>query len=288
MTRHVSSLSSWATRGGLFVLLLLCGVAIFVFGSGYFTVFPTNNNPAYLAGLTAVLLVAAVLLRRSERLSRYWRAAFAFFTATAALLFSTLMAPFTEDALAWFGVTTSTSEGIALAKSYEMVMIVAPILLITKLSGADLGWLYLRRGDLRSGLFIGVLVLLNFTTSALLFFATRYSSTDLLVAALIWGLLFSLANGFMEELWMRGVFLRPLEPLLGAGGAVALTSIVFSLAHVGAVYLTPAAIPFLMAYALTLGIACGVLTIKTGSLWAATLVHVAADLFAFIAIFGKS
>jgi membrane protease YdiL (CAAX protease family) len=194
------------------------------------------------------------------------------------------MAPFTDDFLGALNLTTSSSPGIAIAKSYEMVMIVVPILLLTRLSGADLGSLYLRRGNLRWGLSIGVLVLFNFAASAFLFFAARYSSADSLGAAVLWGLIFSFANGFMEELWMRGVFLKRLEPLLGLVGAVLLTSIVFSSAHVGAVYVTPVAIPFMLAYALTLGIACGYLIMKTGSLWGATFIHAAADLFLFIAM----
>jgi membrane protease YdiL (CAAX protease family) len=280
--------NGWVSRLGLFALCLMCGLAIFVFGSGYFSMFPTNNNPLYLAALSALFLILAVFLKRNARLEKYWRAAFAFFTASAALLFSTLMARFTDPFLRALNLSVSTSQGIAFAKSYEMVMIVAAILVLTKLSGADLGSLYLRRGNLKWGLSIGFLVLFNFASSAFLFFAARYSSLDRLGAAALWGLVFSFANGFMEELWIRGVFLKRLEPLLGLGGAVLLTSIVFSSAHVGAVYVMPVAIPFMLAYALSMGIACGYLILKTGSLWGATLIHAAADLFLFMAMLANA
>jgi membrane protease YdiL (CAAX protease family) len=279
---------STAQRVGLFTVFLVCGLAIFVFGSGYFAFFPTNSNPLYLAGLSAFFLIVAAFLRLNERLEKYWQAVFIFFTASAALLFSTLMARFTPDVLDALGLTTSTSPGIAVAKVYEMVMIVAAILLLTRLSGADIGSLYLKRGNLKWGLSIGCLVLVNFAASAFLFYAERYSSTDKLAAALLWGLVFSFANGFMEELWMRGVFLRRLEPLLGLGGAVLLTALVFSSAHVGAVYVAPVAIPFMLAYAVTLGIACGYLIVKTDNLWGATLIHAAADLFLFIAMLANT
>jgi len=62
------------------------------------------------------------------------------------------------------------------------------------------------------------------------------------------------------------------------------TSIVFSLMHVGAVYLTPAAIPFMLANTLTLGLACGYLMMKTDSIWGSTMIHAAADFFLFIAM----
>ncbi len=276
--------NGWASRLGLFALFLAGGLAIFVFGSGYFALFPTNNNPPYLAGLSALFLVVAVLLKRNARTEKYWRATYAFFTASAALLFSTLMARYTDAFLSALNLTTDTSQGIAIAKTYEVVMVVVAILLLTKLSGADLGSLSLKRGNLKGGLSIGLLVLSNFAASAFLFFATRYTSADRLGAAALWGLVFALANGFMEELWLRGIFLQRLQPLLGLGGAVLLTSIVFATMHAGASYLPAVALPFMVANTLTLGIACGYLILKTGNLWGATLIHAAADLFLFIAM----
>jgi membrane protease YdiL (CAAX protease family) len=276
--------AGWITRLGLFGLCVTAGLAIFLFGSGYFRIFPTNNNPLYLASLSGLFLVAAALLKRDARLERHWRAAFAFFTASAALLFSTLMARFTPAVLLVLNLPgATTSQGTAIGKVYEMVMVVTAILALTWLSGADLGSLYLKRGRLTWGLSIGLLVLFNFAASAFLFFANRFSSLDKLGAAVIWGLVFSLANGFMEELWLRGIFLRRLEPLLGLGGAVLATSIVFASAHAGATYLTPVAIPFIVANTLSMGLACGFLTIKTDNLWGATLIHAAADFFLFVA-----
>lgn len=277
-----------ALRAGLFALFLICGLAIFIFGSGYYTVFPTNNNLMYLASLSALFLVSALLLKRIKPLEKYWQAIFAFFVACCALLFSTFMARFTDRALSALDLTTSAPQGIAIAKLYEMVMIVVPIIVLTRLSGADLGSLYLKRGNWRWSLGIGTLVLLNFATSALLFFATRYTTVDRLGVAVLWGLVFSFANSFMEELWLRGIFLKRFEPLLGFGGTVLLTSVVFSLMHVGAVYLTPAAIPFLLAYALTLGLACGYMMMKTDNIWGGTLIHAAADLFGFVAILASA
>ena len=128
----------------------------------------------------------------------------------------------------------------------------------------------------------------NFAASAFLFYATRYTSVDKLVAALVWGIVFSCANGFMEELWLRGIFLKRFEPVLGVGGSILVTSIVFALMHGGTSYLMPIAIPFYVANTLTLGLACGYLTMKTDSIWGATLIHAAADLFLFIAMLANA
>lgn len=38
---------NWFQQLGLFSVLLGCGLAIFVFGSNYFEIFPTNKNLTY-------------------------------------------------------------------------------------------------------------------------------------------------------------------------------------------------------------------------------------------------
>ncbi len=76
--------------------------------------------------------------------------------------------------------------------------------------------------------------------------------------------------------------------MIGGGAAVLLTSVLFSLMHAGAVYVTPIAIPFYVATTFTLGLACGYLTIKTDSLWGATLIHAASDLFLFVAMLASA
>lgn len=280
--------TNWIQRICLFFIFLFCGLAILVFGSNYFEIFPTNKNLIYNVMLSTVFLVAALWLKRDQRLNRYWQSAYAFFVASVAFPVTLLLSVWNNMVLGWFNVTTATSQGIAIAKVYEMILVVIPILLLTKLSGADLGSIYLKRGNWKLSLGIGALLFFNFAISALMFFAERYTSTDVLGVAIVWGLVFSFANGFMEELWLRGIFLKHFETLLGVGGSVLLTSIIFASMHAGAVYLTPAAVPFLLAYAMTMGIGCGYLIMKTDNIWGATLIHAAADLFAFIALLANA
>ena len=167
-------------------------------------------------------------------------------------------------------------------------MIVVPILVLTKLSGADMGSIYLKRGDLRLGLGIGGLVYVNFATSGLMFFAMRFTSMDLLRSAIVWGLVFAFANGFMEELWLRGILLRRFQPFIGVHGSVWLTAIVFALMHGAAYYFMPTVLPIFVLNTLTLGLACGYLMVKSDSIWGAVLVHAAADLFLFIAVLANA
>ncbi|MBM3127206.1 MAG: CPBP family intramembrane metalloprotease [Chloroflexi bacterium] len=287
--REITTPASGAQRLAWFVAFLMCGLAIFVFGCNYFDLFATNRNLNYQGVLGAAFLITAVWFKRDARLNRYWQIAFAFFIAAFAVMVTSLIGGWNLTILGWFNVAANgTSQFQAVNKVYEMLMIVVPIIALTKLSGADLGSIYLKRGNLKWGLSIGALVFFNFAASAFLFFAMRYTSLDKLVAAVIWGIVFSLANGFMEELWLRGIFLKRFEPVLGVGGAVLVTSIIFALMHSGAVYLTPIALPFMVANTLTLGLACGYLMMKTDSIWSAVLIHAASDLFLFIALLANA
>jgi len=275
---------NWPQRLGLFIVFFACGLAIFVFGSNYFEIFPTNKNRTYNGIVSVVFLVAALLLKRNKYGSKYWQIAFAFFIASVAFPVTLVFNDWTDTVLRWFKETTISSQGIAIAKLSEMILVVIPVLVLNKLSGADLGSIYLKRGNLKMGLGFGAIVFFNFVTSAFLFFAERFTSIDRLVAATLWGMVFSFANGFMEELWLRGLFLRRFEPVLGVSGSILLTSIVFGLMHGGAVYLMSAALPYMVVNTFTLGLACGYLMMKSDSIWGAVLIHAAADFFLFIAM----
>lgn len=270
---------NWVKRILLFVVFLVCEVVIYILGSNYFDVFPTNKNTTFTLITCAVFLAAALWFKRTERLNQYWRVTFAFFVASVAY-------PITGLAMGWlmdrFAIVPSTTQGLAVGKFLEVIIIVVPIIVLTKLSGADLGSIFLKRGNLKLGLGIGGLVFVNFATSALMFFAMRFTRMELLGAAIVWGLVFSFANGFMEELWLRGILLKRFEPFLGLHGSVWLTAIVFALMHGMAYYFMPAVLPIFVLNTLTLGLACGYLMMKSDSIWGAVLIHAAADLFLFI------
>jgi membrane protease YdiL (CAAX protease family) len=275
-----------ASRLGLFVLLLACSLAVFLLGANYYKMFPTNGNWYYSGSLSVVFLVAALLLKRSAKFARYWQIAYAFFAASVVNLVSIIFGGYNSTIMHFFGTYTGTNQGAALSKLYEALLVVIPILVLTWLSGADLGSLFLKIGNLNRkwGLGIGALVLVNFLTSALIFFGAGYEVSKL-GSAIVWGIVFSLANSLLEELWFRGLFLKKLVPLIGVTGTVLLTSTVFASLHFLAVaYLPAIVVPIFVVNTFTLGLACSILMLKTDSLWGAFLIHAAADLFMFIAI----
>jgi membrane protease YdiL (CAAX protease family) len=272
-------------RAGLFLLFLVCGLAILLLGANYYEAFPTNGSAAYSAVLSAVFLLAALLLRRSERTSRYWSIAYAFFVASAVNLVSVLFSDFYFSTIRpTLGLSPGSNQDQAVQKVYDALLVVGTIVVLIKVSGADLGSLLLKRGDLRWGLGVGALVLFNMITAALIFYGTDYSPEEL-GSAVRWGLVFAFSNSLLEELWFRGLFLKRLEPLLGVTGSILLTSVWFAVLHTFAVAYMPAAVvPIFVINTLTLGLACGILMVKTDSIWGAFLIHAGTDFYLFLAM----
>lgn len=276
--------TNWLQRLGLFILFLFCEAAIFIFGSYYFDILPTNKNLTYNLAASAVFLAATLWFRYDQRVNSHWQIAFAFFIASVAYPFSAIFDGWIRAVLGWFAVTTDTSQGLAIEKVCEMLLKVIPILALVKLSGADLGSVFIKRGNLKLGLGIGTLVFFFLGTATFMFAVERFTSVDALVAAVVWGLVFSAVNGFMEELWLRGIFLKRFAPLIGVNGAVWVTSLIFASMHSFVFYFDPFALTFFFVNTLALGLGCGYLMMKSDNIWGATIIHAASDFFLFVAV----
>jgi membrane protease YdiL (CAAX protease family) len=94
-----------------------------------------------------------------------------------------------------------------------------------------------------------------------------------------WWLAFSLINAVMEEIWFRSLFLGRLTPVIGAGGALWVTSLTFGISHTFATYIDPASALVFGVIVLTLGLAWALLMQKTKTIWGSVLYHAAADTF---------
>lgn len=280
--------TNWLQRLGLFILFLACEAAIFIFGSYYFDVFPTNKNLTYNLIVSAVFLIATLWFRYDARLSQHWQIPFVFFVASVAYPSTALFDGWIRTTLDWFAVTTDTSKGQAIEKVCEMLLKTVPILVLVKLSGSDMGSIFLKRGNLKLGLGIGALVFFFLASASFMFAAQRFTSLDALVAAVVWGLVFSVANSFMEELWLRGLFLKRFATVLGINASIWLTSIIFAFMHGFVFFFDPLALFFFVINTLALGLACGYLMMKSDSIWGAVIIHAASDFFLFLAVLANA
>lgn len=277
---------SWpelARKSGLFILFLLCAIVVFILGDNHMRTFPTNNSLMYESVTAAFFLAVALGLRRMPRWKAYWPIAYAFFCAAVVLVVTTLTVGPRDVLFQALGVLPNTNPESGLGKVFEALMTIGAILLLTRLAGMRWESVYVKPGNLKLGLLIGLGVLLNFMTSTLMFNAGEYTSLERFGSAILWGLVFSLFNGFLEELWLRALFLKHLSPVLGVGTSIVLTSLWFGLFHVsGLMYMQPEAVPFYMINTFTFAAAWGYLMYKTDSWIGPGLTHAAADFFLFI------
>ena len=272
-----------ARKSGLFTLFLLCAIVVLILGDNHQTTFPTNRNLYYEGATTAFFLAAALGLRRMPQFKDYWQIAYAFFAAAAVLLVTSLTVDLRDTLFREIGIVRGTNQEIGAGKVFEAFMTIGTILLFTQLAGMRLEAVYVKRGNLKWGLLIGLGTLLNFMTSSLMFNALKYPSLEKLGSAILWGLVFALFNGFLEELWLRALFLKKLIPLLGVGTSIVLTSLWFGLFHVsGLMYMQPESIPFYMINTFTFAAAWGYLMHKTDSWIGPGLMHAASDFYLFI------
>jgi membrane protease YdiL (CAAX protease family) len=278
----------WLQSLGLLLLFMICEAAIFIFGSYYFDAFPTNKNLAYNLAVSAAFLIATLWFRFDKRWNKHWQIPLVFFAASVAYPFTAIFDAWIRALLGWFAVTTETSRGMAIEKVCEMLLKTIPILVLVKLSGSDMGSIFIKRGNLKLGLGIGALVFFFLASASFMFGAQRFSSVETLVAAVVWGMVFSFANSFMEELWLRGIFLKRFATVIGIHASIWLTSIIFAFMHGFAFYFDPFALIFFAVNTLALGLACGYLMVKSDNLWGALLVHAASDFFLFIAVLANA
>ena len=293
MTSQVNSVPTEqrASRAVLFVLFLIAGLAIFLFGNNWNDRFPTNDSTLYKAILPVMFLVLTVVLHRNEQLRKYWRIAFALFIAAFANWLNWTLGNWLGRMLPDLG---STAQELTVDKLSQCLPVVLAIIVLTRLVGDDLGSIFLRKGNLKEGLRFG---LISFGIFAVLFAVIAVLQGDapasqgltasgvslvVIVSALPWMLVWAFANSLMEELWFRGIFLKKLNPLLGATAAIVVTSLVFSIPHAGATYISPVEMIIFPIIVFGLGVVNARVMLKTDSIVGSLLFHAGYDLLVII------
>lgn len=271
-----------------FGLFLACGLLVFVVFSHYFPVF---SGPTDIIGRIVValaFLAAALLFRRSERYHKYWRIWFAFFVALAAISLDYYLG-LSKWLLPALRIGTETPAGYAIDKLESSALSILVVLLLTLASGEDLASLYLRRGNLRLGLTIGLVAFVVMIASAIPVTTGFFNGKDLSWGRILpwmpWVLIFVLANAFNEELLFRGLFFGRLQPFFAKFAVNLLVAVPFTLMHSGVRYTADILIFIGMLFPLSL--AWGWALQKTDSLWGSILFHAAMDIPIVLGLFSN-
>ncbi len=269
----------------LFALFLFVGIAqpnltgdlLFPFS----LVVPQSFALYYRVGVLGVLLAATLFLRQSDKYRRFWPVACSFAIFSFALFldwFLTIL----------FGTFPNTEAGIVEAMILSTVKIVVPIVVLVKLTGFSLSTVYLRRGNLKLGLTVGLVGLLIFLAVPFVTGNTLFggnvsiqTSAPLLPLAMA----FALSNGLREELLYRGLFLNHFRPLFGKLPSNVLQGLIFSWSHSPVTYTSDIAV--FLAILIPLSLVYGYLVQRTGALWSSILVHAGGDVSIALGLFSS-
>lgn len=237
-------------------------------------------------GLISLLVVAGRLSRKSERLAPLWPviSALTIMIVTVSLMW--IMANYLIDNL---GLTSSNPRDFALLKLSDMFIVFVAVISLSRAMGYTLQDLYLQKGRVRLGLLLGLgtlaLAAATSVPSGIWLFKLDPAKLTGWQTWLPWLVLFVLANGAMEELLFRGLFLKRFEPLLGDFGANLTIALVFTALHFGVGYTSDQWL--FMGILIGLALLFGTVIQKTKALWPAILFHAGMDISVMLGIFSN-
>lgn len=236
-------------------------------------------------GMIIVLLAAYMFSRRTVKLEKYAK----LFLVLLIIMIAMSIDLYSGRVQFYFlHFTDSTPSGFAIMKAIEGVLVSGIIILLTWASGDTLGSIYLQKGNLKRGLIIGIIA---FVAAAALsipmgsLFGIQDVTAAKIWAWLPWILLFVITNAFMEELLLRGLVLRKLEPFTGKWIAVILAAIVFISPHLTVDYTQS-----MLIFGLTLiplALAWGWIMVSTDAIWGSFLFHAGMDIPIILGIFSQ-
>lgn len=262
------------------LIFLVCGFLLF---EPPFFAFNSSHKwfrVVTFVGLPLFFSALAGFARRHQRFLAYWPAFSSYVVASAALLVMWLFDSFPGR---WLGLDPKAPPGRALVKMSDAVILLFAVIVLGKLLGIDFGSIYLRKGRLRLGLAIGLAGFACMGLFAVLEAHGMGIGNPRILTLLPWILTFVLANGFFEELLMRGLFLKKFEAFLGAPLSNLVTAFIFAIGHAGVTY--SADILVFVVITFVFALVWGNLMQKTGALWGSALFHAGGDILLVIAIF---
>lgn len=272
-----------------FILFLLAGLT-FIFPRFFLDIESTTTLGSFLYTILAGLYIGlALFLKKKSPDDKFWRVAFAFAVFTIAMPLAT------ELGKSIGKLFLPPSNAMSVLTFYWFLQTLLPavaIILLTRFSGDNLAALYLKQGNLKLGLVIGLGVFLVISVISFSPYGINAITGDPALTLadvspwIPWILVSVLCNGFREEIIFRGLFLKKFEAVLGKGASNILQALIFALPHFGVAYATRFYGNLgLILVTFFIGLGMGYLTRKTDSLLAPSLVHAGLDVIVWLDIF---
>jgi len=263
-----------------FFLFLVCGLSIFVppvFLVGDF-------RTTYKVGIVISFLLVTILIYRSKHFKEYFPivSAFSIFSFVSFLDYLIYL---NQSLFYW--LSSSRMDLYVFFKILTSLIVVAIIILFSKVSGQSMRSIFLTKGKLRLGLTIGLVTFLVFLVTSVPVSVLLYGGENLTYGNLVswapWIFSFVFANGFKEEIQFRGLFLKKYEMFLGLDVSNFLQAMVFTSAHLGESYSSVFFVFLVLVFLLGLGF--GAVMQKTDSVLGSVLFHAGSDIPVILGIF---
>lgn len=253
------------------VLYAMLGGLIFILGLNFLKSIPEQFQDVYKIGLPIIFLIMYFLSQRfvPNQKTVFW----AFFLVSVGWVLDFYL---TGKFVGFFSLNTKELSGFAYTMVISTLLVSLPVIIGWLMSGQELSKIYIQRSEKTWGIIVGIIGLLLFGGLGVLQALDQGLDISVIGAAIPMALVFSLANGFREELVYRAVFLKGFQANIGVIATIIVTTLVFTLAHVDVSYTTGNLIVFATVLVL-IGVIGSLIMMKTGSLIGAVLFHAGAD-----------
>lgn len=280
---------SWILRIFLFLLLLAGGLLVFVIFSHYSPFYEGKKDEIGRILVAGIFLALALIARSNERYKKYWLIPYAFFTGLTAISID-LYLSLSKHILPALGIIEDSPVGWAVDKLESSLLGIIVVLILNWFARQSPDSLYIRRGNLRLGLTVGLVAFFVMLAAIIpvteTFFMGKNLTWQRIFNWLPWILIFVFANASNEELIFRGLFIGKMEPFIGRFATNLVTTIPFVLVHSYTRYATDQNV-FLMLQLLPLSLVWCWLMQKTNSIWGSILFHAGMDIPIIIGIFSN-
>jgi membrane protease YdiL (CAAX protease family) len=272
-------------QGLLFLFFIGCSFLVFNVG-GYNSFIPSDMILLVRLSLVGVLLIPTFILYRAEgKWNKYWKLSFSFLISSIGLWLAWIFGR-------WYqlipGLSTSTVHGAAVVKIAEVIPIISAILVGMWLVEKDFSSIYLSGGDLRKSIKLGLIASLAALLPFVLVGGLGLTATPAMILSWMpWMCAFAVSNAFMEELMIRGIFLRKYESIIGQRQSLVLTSVIFAIFHQAIIgYTDFISFSVFMGMTFILGLIWAYVIQKSDNIWGSVFAHTIADIFFILAVFG--
>jgi membrane protease YdiL (CAAX protease family) len=249
-----------------------------------------------------LLLVAAYLactwfFRNHAALHQFWELAFAFSILAVVNVLNSALPGYVGTAVLHDPPTpgnplASTVSGTLIIQLLESLIGVGSVVGLTKLSGRDLGSIYVRAGVIGRWIACAVLFFVVFyvflatlplrpESPARLFLPLSSLTLHRFLTLTPALLVVAMSNGFTEEVVVRGLFLPKFNAFFNPRLSNVLQAIIFSAAHAGITY-SPSLLLFIVLYVFPLGLATGYLMRATKGILVPGIFHGTLDMAIYL------